>query len=223
MADSLNDLLAQAMAKRAEDRPHSALALAQRLQDIQTQLGFAPTPIEVLDAGPEADEHVEGNGGTRIRPVKIELPAEIAERGTRLRPKLVRPPVIEDHTRQRPPAPQDPDTTADPDPVPAPGPGLDVTSPPPGEPTDALDDETRPRGSRTTLVLGGVGATVLAGVVGIALLAGDPAAEPPGPAPPTPPPTVLGDYVPPPTDFRARALDGGTSRVLVDQRRTASR
>ena len=91
VADSLNDLLAQAMAKRAEDRPHSALALAQRLQGIQTQLGFAPTPIEVLDAGPEADEHVEGNGGTRIRPVKIELPAEIAERGTRLRPEARAP------------------------------------------------------------------------------------------------------------------------------------
>ena len=51
---------------------------------------------------------------------------------------------------------------------------------------------------------------MLAGVVGVALLAGDPAAKPPGPAPPTPPPTVIGDYVPPPTDFRARALDGGT-------------
>ena len=138
--------------------------------------------------------------------MKIELPAEIAERGTRLRPKLVRPPVIEDHTRQRPPAPQEPDTT--PDPAAAPGPGIDVP-PPTGEPADALDDETRPRASKAKLIVGGVGATVLAGVVGIALLTGDPA-EPPRTVPSPPPSPILPpDYVPPPTDFKARPLGGG--------------
>ena len=120
--DTLNDLIACAMAKRPDDRPHSALALAQGLQDVQTQLGGAPTPIEVFDASPEAGEQIEDRGGTRIRPVKIVLPEEIAERGTRLRPKIVRPPVVEDRTRQRPPAPQTSDTVARPRPVAEPAP-----------------------------------------------------------------------------------------------------
>jgi len=209
VSDPLNDVLAQAMAKRPEDRPHSALALAQRLQDIQTQLGFAPTPIDVLDALSEAGEQVEGNGRTRIRPVKIVLPEEIAERGTRLRPKLVRPPVIDDHTRPRPEAPREPDTSAGPPPVPVPEPEMGVTPPADG-PATTPDDEAQRYGSKPTLIVAGVGAAVLAGVVGFALLAGDPVAKPPGPGPlPESPPVLPADYVPPPTDFRAHAIGSG--------------
>lgn len=206
---SLNDVLAQAMAKRPDDRPHSALALAQRLQDIQTQLGVVPTPIDVLDALSEAGEQIEGDGRTRIRPVKIVLPDEIAERGTRLRPKIVRPPVIDDATRRRPEASRESDTIARPPLAPATEPEMGVPAPADG-PDPTPGDDAQPRGSKAKLIVGGVGATVLAGVVGFALLAGDPAAQPPRPVPsPVPPPLVPGDYVPPPKDFRARSLGGG--------------
>ena len=207
--DSLNDVLARAMAKRPEDRPHSALALAQRLQDIQTQLGFAHTRIEVFDASPEAGEQIEENGGTRIRPVKIVLPEEIAERGTRLRPKIVRPPVVDDRTKQRPAALQEPDTTGRPRSVPTTEPDGVVTPPAEGAATTP-DDETRSRGSKAKLIAGGVGATALAGAVGIALLAGGPAADPPRAGPTLEPtPIVPGEYVPSPRDFRARPLGRG--------------
>lgn len=207
--DSLNDVLARAMAKRPEDRPHSALALAQRLQDIQTQLGFAHTRIEVFDASPEAGEQIEENGGTRIRPVKIVLPEEIAARGTKLRPKIVRPPVVDDRTRRRPEVPRESSAVADPSSVLPPEPEMDV-APPADAPAATTDHETQPRGSMAKLIVGGVGAAVLAGVVGFALLAGDPAVEPPstGLSPP-PVPVPPGDYVPPLTDFRARPLGGG--------------
>lgn len=203
--DSLNDLLACAMSKRPDDRPHSALALAEHLQDIQTQLAFAHTRIEVFDASPDAAEEIEVDGRTRIRPVKIVLPEEIAERGTRLRPKLVRPPVVDDRTRQRPAAPQESNTIARPRSVPAKKPEVAAASAADGS-TTASGDETQPRRSQAKLIAGGAGATVLAVVVAFALSAGDPAADPSRPGPtPEPPPVVSGEYVPPPTDFRARA------------------
>ena len=205
--DTLNDLIACAMAKRPDDRPHSALALAQGLQDVQTQLGGAPTRIEVFDASPEAGEQIEDSGRTRIRPVKIVLPEEIAERGTRLRPKIVRPPVVEDRTRQRPAAAPTSDTVARPRQVAEPAPEAAVAE------AAAPDGGTDARGATTKVLVSALAAAALVAVVAIALLSGDDApGDKPGIGPdPDPPSALPGEFAPTPTEFGAR-VSGGAVR-----------
>ena len=133
--------------------------------------------------------------------MKIVLPEEIAERGTRLRQKIVRPPVVEDRTRQRPAAPQTSDTVARPRQVGEPAPDAAVAeAAAPSAGTDAR--------RATKKVLAGVLAAALVAVVAIALLSGDKARSPDdgnGLGADEDPPTVVpGEFVPTPTDFGAR-------------------
>lgn len=205
---SLNDLLARAMSKRPDDRPHSALAFAELLQDIQTQLGFAHTRIEVFDASPEAGEQVEDDGRTRIRPVKIVLSDAIAEQGTRLRPKLVRPPVVDDRTKQRPAAQKDQETIARPPSAPETTPESGVTPTAEGSSAETSDD-THARSSTANVVAGIIVATVLAGVAAIAFFGGDPDANQKRGPIDDETVSVLAKFVPTPTGFRARSGKAG--------------
>jgi len=59
--DSLERLLAQAMAKRPSDRPQSALHLARALQAIESEQRWAPTPLVLLDEATLEPEALGGN------------------------------------------------------------------------------------------------------------------------------------------------------------------
>lgn len=45
---SLEALLATTMSRRADDRPHSAMEFARQLQTVESELGLAQTPIDVV-------------------------------------------------------------------------------------------------------------------------------------------------------------------------------
>lgn len=197
---SLSRVLSQAMAKRMEDRPRTALDLAKQLQDVQAELSQAQTRAEVYDASPDAAEVVEDDQRTFIRPVKIILP-ELPDRpGTLLRPRFVSP--VADHTQQRArPAdetrsrPRVQRTDADAPPT--------VDEPAAGS-SEGQQQSTR---RRTPVVIGGAAALLLAGVVVavVIILGGD---DDDGEddrtfAAVTDEPNALADYVPPPADFRA--------------------
>ncbi|CAD6011419.1 serine/threonine-protein kinase [Agreia sp. COWG] len=66
--DSLEQILATAMARREADRYSSALEFARALQKAQLELSLSVTPADVLDDSlPSAAEEEEDDGNTRIR------------------------------------------------------------------------------------------------------------------------------------------------------------
>lgn len=85
--DSLNDVLAQGLARDLDRRPPSAMALARLLQDVQVELNLPPTRLEVMDAssgaatagGEVSDER------TLVRPIQIIGPDGTADRDTLMR------------------------------------------------------------------------------------------------------------------------------------------
>lgn len=83
--DSLEQILATAMAKREEDRFGSALEFARALQKVQLELSLSVTPADVLDDSlPSAAEEEEDDGNTRIRGiVTIDPTAPVAGTASR--------------------------------------------------------------------------------------------------------------------------------------------
>ncbi|MGW9112257.1 serine/threonine-protein kinase [Microbacterium sp. NPDC055683] len=68
--ESLQEVLAKAMARRMADRHPTALALARDLQRIQAELGETVTPIDIIDERPVAERGDDSDGGrTRVRGV----------------------------------------------------------------------------------------------------------------------------------------------------------
>ncbi|MFT4287313.1 serine/threonine-protein kinase [Nocardioides sp.] len=98
VGDSLNDLLARGMAKRVDDRPASAFALAGLLQDVQAELGLAQTRIEVFDSAAASEQAETDDQRTYIRPVSIIVPEALERHGTLLQPRFVSP--VPDDTEQ---------------------------------------------------------------------------------------------------------------------------
>ena len=85
--DSLQEVMARAMAKDVAGRHPTAMAFARSLQDVQQQLRLGQTRIDVLDASPTAAPVQDGEQRTQVRPVQIIVPEGTA--GTRLRPIVV--------------------------------------------------------------------------------------------------------------------------------------
>jgi serine/threonine protein kinase len=86
--DSLEQILATAMARREEDRFGSALEFARALQKVQLELSLSVTPADVLDDSlPSAAEEEEDDGNTRIRGiVTIDPTAPVAGTANRRPP-----------------------------------------------------------------------------------------------------------------------------------------
>lgn len=75
--ESLNAALLQAMAKRPENRPQSAMGFAHLLQEVEIELRRTPTRLEVLDAGPGDAVSGEANDArTMIKPVSVIVPEQ---------------------------------------------------------------------------------------------------------------------------------------------------
>ena len=69
--DSLQAVLARAMAKRPEDRYPSAVAFARALQKVQIELAHSVTPIDIVDEHPSHEELEDDDDGlTRVREVR---------------------------------------------------------------------------------------------------------------------------------------------------------
>ena len=85
--DSLQAVLAKAMAKEPEERHASALAFARSLQRVQIELAHAVTPIDIVEDTPSAErEDDEEIGLTRVRGVAVAAKgAELVE-GRPVRP-----------------------------------------------------------------------------------------------------------------------------------------
>lgn len=205
--DSLNALLLRSMSKRLDDRPSSAMAFAQAVQQVQLELQQPMTRLEVLDASPASGRvAARDDGHTVVRPISIIVPDEFAARGALLRPREITGADEDTGVQARGPAPE-PDTIRKmPDlpglpPLPgtsrrpfatgpqapgplAPGPlapgGLGPR--PPAPPTaPGGSGPASPRAPRRTpwgLLAGLAVAAVVAGVVVVALLADDPARPP---------------------------------------------
>jgi hypothetical protein len=74
---SLEHALRQAMAKQPADRPRSAVAFARVLQDIESELQLAPTPLEVPaepGSGVPPERRDDGEG-TRTRSIRTVSPS----------------------------------------------------------------------------------------------------------------------------------------------------
>lgn len=95
--DSLEQILATAMARREADRYSSALEFARALQKAQLELSLSVTPADVLDDSlPSAAEEEEDDGNTRIRGiVTIDPTAPVT--GTARRAAARPPPVPRSH------------------------------------------------------------------------------------------------------------------------------
>lgn len=75
--DSLQAVLARAMAKDPDRRYHSALALARALQQVEAELMLPLTPLDLPDELPVAglpDPDLEADQATRLRPVRTVSP-----------------------------------------------------------------------------------------------------------------------------------------------------
>nr|WP_218870256.1 serine/threonine-protein kinase [Herbiconiux flava] len=101
---SLEQVLATAMAKRADARYSSALEFARALQKIQLELAMSVTPADVLDdALPSDDFEEEDDGNTRIRGiVTIDPTAPAPARSRRATPPPA--PASAPRPRATPPA-----------------------------------------------------------------------------------------------------------------------
>ncbi|WP_110241013.1 serine/threonine-protein kinase [Nocardioides gilvus] len=210
--DSLNQILARAMAKRPEDRPATALELARQLQDIQSELGQAQTRIEVFDASTTSTAPVEHDQRTFIRPVQIIVPDGPEPVGTLLRPRFISP--VSEHTEIKAGLDSG-DTTlarAASQPAPPPEPGAYVAA---DERTEESPDAPSAPRRRTPLVAAAALVTVLLALGGIALALGtgdDADPDPRSFAGQDDPPPVLAEFVPTPTDLKVKASARGKVR-----------
>jgi serine/threonine protein kinase len=192
---SLVLLLKQGLNKDPQQRPETAYAFAQALQDIERQLHYSTTPIELLSdevdlTGPFLEEL--DNDGTVQTPSRVLEIADV---------RLPRQPTSEAAVAYAAPAPSAPASPATPATAPdsdvrslprltaapavspavptfesAPRPtvseqGLDtIARPPRVDPLVIVEDERPVRSSRSRWVLSGVAAVVLvAGIVGISV------------------------------------------------------
>lgn len=71
-------VLATAMSRDPNARPGSAMEFARALQRLQVELGMQPTTVDVVEEAPEAIEHEEDEGRTRIRSV-VSIAAQAPE------------------------------------------------------------------------------------------------------------------------------------------------
>ncbi len=101
---SLERVLARAMDKNPAARYRTALDLARALQQVETELRLAPTPVDVLDEDPDAAELLgsdpvggPGTPATRIRSLTVVDPATRADSA---RTAAGRPAGPEDTTRR---------------------------------------------------------------------------------------------------------------------------
>ncbi|MFT4158069.1 MAG: serine/threonine-protein kinase [Microbacterium sp.] len=67
--ESLQRVLATAMAKNPDDRYPSAVAFARALQKVQIELSHSVTPIDIVDEHPSGEEVDDGDGLTRVREI----------------------------------------------------------------------------------------------------------------------------------------------------------
>lgn len=204
--DSLNTLLLRCLSKRLDERPPSAMAFARSIQEVQIELHLPPTRLEVLDASPEAQVAPQqtDDDRTRVRPVAIIVPDEIAERGTRLRPRQVT--QVDDRTVTRRRGSEPAPATVQRRPSAPVDPGAAVVL----ETPDAPADTAGPPPSRRSLVIGGVLAALVAAAVVIALAFGEEAPEPEtGPTNPvSAPEDVISAAPSAPTALAVRRADG---------------
>ncbi|KRB74170.1 hypothetical protein ASE01_19560 [Nocardioides sp. Root190] len=198
--DSLNALLLRSMSKRLDDRPASAMAFAQAVQQVQVELQLPMTRLEVLDASPASRRVTASDDGhTVVRPISIIVPDEFAARGALLRPREItgadedtgvqdRGAVPEPDTIRKMPdlpgLPALPGTMRRPlgprppaPPAPGTGPGWVPGSSPGGAPAPQTDPRA-PRRTPWGLLAGLLVTAVVGGVVAVALLADDPAPAP---------------------------------------------
>lgn len=228
---SLDAVLARAMSKSPAGRHASAVAFARALQQVEAELGFAVTPLDLPDearlpaaqgrdtgAGPQAGEGVDEDDRTRLRPVVSIDPAGPRPAPTTRR-SLRASADEDDRTRLRPitsvsPEPARTATTAEREPAPTASPARSV----PATRAEELDTRTAAReilipqpdpepAGRGRLVAGLVSGAVVvtALVVVVALTLGDGASGSRTPTQDpsgfTPPGSGLAAAVPAPTDL----------------------
>lgn len=73
---SLERILAQAMAKSPEHRPRSAVSFARSLQEVEVELGYQTTPLDLYDApsgtpGVRAVVDVDDEDSTRVKGARV--------------------------------------------------------------------------------------------------------------------------------------------------------
>jgi serine/threonine protein kinase len=206
--DSLERVLAQAMAKDPASRPPSALSLARSLQAIEIEERWAPTPIVLLDEGGEgatAGPSQDADGGDRtvlrgprvVAAQPVPAPAEEADEEldrTSSPPEgttLARPGVIGDSpVSQRPPSRAGGrPARIDQGPVPRPPAAAAAPARAPGGPEPVETPSSR---GRLGLMIGIAVAAVLAigGVAVLASHAGRSTTPPPSTRAPTSTPVV---------------------------------
>lgn len=102
MPATLEAALSRAMARRIDDRTPSAMAFGRALQDVQAELGHAPTKLEVFDAssGLVVPEQVDNR--THVRPLTVVVPDDIVDVGTRLQPRRTASDAVDPATVVRP-------------------------------------------------------------------------------------------------------------------------
>ena len=90
---SLERVLATAMAKNPASRYPTVLAFARALQQVQNELSYAVTPIDLLDdSGHVQEEEPDDDGGTRLRQVvSIDPSGAGAAAGTSAPPRPTQP------------------------------------------------------------------------------------------------------------------------------------
>ena len=182
---SLERVLARAMDKNPAARYRSALDLARALQQVETELRLAPTPVDVREEEPPAPDEVVGEGtATRIRSVIVVDPQPepsgafpvVTGRGGPVGTGNARPDLT-DATTRRIVAPAATPSFRAPQQLPV-GRHTGYAPAGSGPPTAARPDEdtvsrvpaTAPDRSRSRLVGGLIGAGVLLAVVALVLV-----------------------------------------------------
>jgi hypothetical protein len=199
--DSLNDVLAQGLARRMDDRPPTAMALARLLQDVQVEMGLSPTRLEVMDASPGAATTARevADDRTLVRPIQIIGPDGTTEPGTAMRAQRSWP---TERRAGREPLPGTRERRAP----------VTVGEPAPRT-ADMVHEDAPPGWSRT--VLGIVLVALVAGGVAAALLLGSAGgADDPTPPPGNTQPAVIQGGPASPTDL-ALERQGASRDVLV--------
>jgi len=168
---SLDRLLQQAMAKRPELRPRTALDFARNLQRVEQELRFARTETVVLDtvlpAAPLTEPERDHAESTTFRPTPVVHPSEPPaptheSEATRMRP--VRPSALAEPEPATPPAPATQRRPATP--IFAAQPQADESVD--GDPGEVA--EQTPARGKTKILLGVLVAVVLIVAVGIGAL-----------------------------------------------------
>jgi len=216
--ESLQHVLARAMARDPAQRYHSAIALARALQQVEAELMLPLTPLDLPDEAPvpaQPDPDTEADQATRLRPVRTVSPEatdQLAFAAARDRDRAV----------EAAPAPE-----ADVDPA-ASVAEPSVAEPSVGEPDDHVDvpeswrrhaaeleaarpEPERPRRALARAVAAGIaGGLVLTALVVAVVLAFDQPRTGEDPTPSrTSTPVVTGAAVPAPVGLTSAVTDAG--------------